>query len=422
VTATPPTVFLVDRLVDGTGAAPLERAALVVEAGRISRVGREADLALPERANVVRGGTLMPGMVDAHVHLAYSGGIEPRAFRAEASAMSYPALALRAVKHARETLEWGFTAVRDLNAPGGTIIDLRDAIQSGHVPGPRVSACGLGLSITSGHMDKGGWGDHVHLEAMTEPCDGPQEFRRGVRRQVKRGADVIKINLCGGTFRDWDAPWKQEMTDEEIWAAIDEAHRLERPVAAHTSGGPSVTTAVRAGLDSVEHGRWLDEECVDAMAETGCVYVPTLLVQENHFEHPWELQGAGPDARKWLELGREAMWVSLSLARAAGVRVATGTDAGFMLPHGAKTARELELLVKGGYTPLEAIRAATLTGAELLRLPEVGALREGWAADLVLVDGDPTEDIRVLQDRARLRVFRDGLEVSPARAPQGGLL
>jgi imidazolonepropionase-like amidohydrolase len=402
---------MADQLVDGHGGPPLEHAAVLVEQGRVRTVARQREITVPDGVPVIYGKTLMPGMIDAHVHMAYSGAIEARAFRAEASEMSYPKLALRAARYARETLLWGVTAVRDLNAPGGVIIDLREAINAGYVPGPRVRACGLGLSITSGHMDKGGWGDHVQLEAMTAPCDGPLEFRRGVREQVKRGADVIKINLCGGTFRDWNAPYKQEMTDAEIQAAIDEAHRLERRVAAHTSGGPSVTTAVRAGLDSVEHGRWLDDECVDAMAQHNCYYVPTLRVQENHFEHSWEAQGAGPNSIKWLELGREAMWVSLEKARRAGVKIVTGTDAGFMLPHGISNHLEMELLVRGGLSPLEAITAATRTAAELLDFPEVGTLEAGKIADLVMVDGDPIADIRVLQDQSKLCVFKDGLEV-----------
>jgi imidazolonepropionase-like amidohydrolase len=407
------TIFLVGRLLNGAGGV-VEQGFLRMEKDRIAATGRQADLGeLPTSATVIHAptSTLMPGLVDSHVHLAYAGAIESRAFRVEASEMSYPLLALRAAKHARETLEWGYTAVRDLNAPGGVIIDLARAIQAGYVLGPRVAACGLGLSITSGHMDKGAWADHVRFEGMTAPCNGPEEFRKGVREQVKRGATCTKINLCGGSFRDWSAPWKQEMTDAEIQAAIDEAHRLERRVAAHTSGGPSVTTAVRMGLDSVEHGRWLDQECVEVMAERGTYYVPTLLVQENHFEHSWELQGVSAGGRKWLELGREGMWESLARARAAGVKVSTGTDAGFMLPHGRVNAREIELLVKGGFTPLEAITAATKHGAELLDLDEVGTLEAGKLADLVLVEGDVLEDVRVLQKKENLRVFKDGVEV-----------
>ncbi len=412
------TFFAVKRLIVGDGSV-LENAVLQIQNGRIISVSRAADVSLPENANVILGETLLPGMIDAHVHLAYSGAIEARAFRAEASEMSYPKLALRAARYARETLEWGVTAVRDLNAPGGVIIDLRDAINAGYVAGPRVRACGLGLSVTGGHMDKGGWGDHVALHDMTYPCDGALEWQAGVRTQVKRGADVIKINLCGGSFRDWQHPYKQEMDESEIVAAITEAHRLEKRVAAHTSGGPTVKMAVKAGLDSVEHGRWLDDECLDLMAEKNCYYVPTLRVQENHFEHSWEVQNANANSIKWLELGREAMWDSLTRASKAGVKIVTGTDAGFMLPHGLSNHHEMELLIRGGLSTLEAIKAATQTAAELLDMPDIGTLEIGKIADLVLVDGNPLDDIRVLQDKKNLRVFQNGLEV--ARASGGHL-
>jgi imidazolonepropionase-like amidohydrolase len=421
--------FLVGRLVDGTGAAPVERAMLLEDAGRIVYAGPRAGAAVPDGAEVLDApsATLMPGLVDAHVHLAYSGSPQPGAFRAEAADLSYPALALRAARHARETLEWGFTAVRDLNAPGGVAIDLRDAINAGHVPGPRVSACGLGLTTTGGHMDPPGWGDHVRLDAMSEPCDGPQEFRRGVRRQVKRGADVIKINLVVGSRRDLRTPYRPEMTEEEVVAAIEEAHRLERRVAAHTSGGPAVLHAVRAGLDSVEHGHWIDEATADAIAECGAWYVPTLLVNERNFDFTREELGASAASWAWLEKSRDDKWASLERVRAAGARVATGTDAGFMLPHGAMSARELELLVKGGFSTLEAIRAATSNGADLLGFTDAGRLAPGMRADLLLVDGDPVRDVRVLQDAARLRVFMDGVEHTPparlaawgAAAPEG---
>ena len=406
--------FRVDRLIDGSGGPPLRDAALVVAGGRIASVGSRTDVVVPEGAEVIEapGHTLMPGLVDVHVHLAYSGIPHKRAFRAEGTDMSYPAMALRAAGYARDTLRAGFTAVRDLNAPGGVVIDLRDAIEAGHVPGPRIRACGLGLSASGGHMDQPGFGDHVSLNGMNAVCDGPDAFRKGVREQVKRGADLIKINVCVSSIKDPERPYRQEMTDEEIEAACDEAHRLERPVAAHTSGGPAIATAVRAGLNTVEHGHWIDEETAALMAERGTFYVPTLLVNERNFDFTQEEMGASDASWRWLNLSREAKWESLVNAHRAGVKIAVGTDAGFMLPHGAMNAVEIELLVRGGLTPLEAITAATRTGAELLGLDGAGTLQAGRLADLVLVCGDPSADITLLQDPSRLRVFKDGKEVS----------
>lgn len=413
-------VFRVGQLLDGQGGTPLKRALLLEEKGRIRAVGSQGSIGIPDGAEIIEApeATLLPGLMDSHVHLAYSGSPALGAFRSEASEYPYPLLALRAAQHARQTLEWGFTAVRDLNAPGGVVIDLARAIQAGYVSGARVRACGLGLSVTGGHMDQGGWGDHVRFEGMTHPCDSPDEFRRGVREQVKRGADLIKINLCVGSVRDPGQPYRQEMSDAEIEAAIDEAHRLERRVAAHTSGGPSVTSAVRMGLDSVEHGHWLDQQTAELMAAKGAFYVPTLLVNERNFDFsPAEL-GVSRASWDWLERSREDKWKSLELVRKAGVRIGLGTDAGFMLPHGSMNARELELLVRGGLTPLEAITAATKTNALLMELPELGTLQAGKIADLLLVTGDPLQDIGILQNQERLRVFKDGLEVTRAASPQ----
>jgi imidazolonepropionase-like amidohydrolase len=402
-----------ERLVIGDGTPARHGMAVVVEGSAVTWIGTVAELGhLPDTAVTIDApdSTLMPGMIDAHVHLAYDGSPRPVESKLATLSRSYPALALEAAHHALETLRSGFTAVRDLNAPGGVVLALRDAIARGHVPGPRIVACGQGLSVTSGHMDKGGWADHVALRDVNAPCDGADGFRRGVREQVKRGADCIKINLCGGSSRDLSAPYKQEMTDEEVVAAIDEAHRLERHVAAHTSGGPSVTMAVRAGLDSVEHGHWIDEETADLMAERGTFYVPTLLVNEMNFEIGREALGGSDDSWAWLERCREDKWGSLERVHRAGAPIVVGTDAGFMVPHGRTSARELELLVQGGLTPLEAITAATSTAARLLGI-EAGSVRVGATADLVLVPGDPTRDIRALQATQALRVWRDGREV-----------
>ena len=405
-------VLVPERVVVGRGSRVLHGACVAVEGGRITYVGPRADLVVPTDARVVDapGTTLMPGLIDAHVHIAYDGAIDGASYKLSTVTHSYAALALRAAAHARETLHWGVTAVRDLNAPGEVAIDLRDAIAAGHVPGPRIKACGRGLSVTSGHMDKGGYAPHVTLADVNDACDGPDAFRAGVRRQVRAGADCIKINLCGGSSRDLAHPYKQEMTDAEVAAAIEEAHRLEKHVAAHTSGGPSVTMAVRAGLDSVEHGHWIDEQCADLMAERGATYVPTLLVNEINFEIGRDVLGGSDAGWAWLDCSRADKWASLDRVRRAGAKIALGTDAGFMLAHGAAVGRELECLVQGGLSALAALESATSVGADLLGL-DAGEVATGRLADLLLVDGDPTADVSVLRDAARLRTFLGGHEV-----------
>ncbi len=406
--------FIVRQILDGNGGKPLMNGVLLEDQGCIVAVGKKGTIGIPDGATVIEAlnATLLPGLMDSHVHLAYSGSPNVGAFRAEASEQSYPLLALRAAKHAEQTLQWGFTAVRDLNAPGGVIIDLARAIHAGYVRGARVKACGLGLSVSGGHMDQPGWGDHVKFEHMTLPCNGTNEFRRGVREQVKRGADFIKINLCVGSRHDLSVPYRQEMTDEEIFAAIDEAHRLEKKVAAHTSGGPAITKAVGIGLDTVEHGHWVDQQTAELMATRGAYYVPTLLVNERNFDFSPEQMGVNKKSWAWLEKAREDKWGSLERIRKAGVKIGCGTDAGFMLPHGEMNAIEHELLVRGGLTPMEAITAATKTNAELMDLDEVGVLEVGKIADLMLVNGNPLDDIKVFQRQEKLRVFKDGLEAT----------
>lgn len=405
-------VFRPGRVIEGVNGKVHERMAVVIEGERIVRVTSAAEFEVPPTAKLIDApeATLMPGMIDAHVHLAYDGAVSDASNRADTVSNSYPALALRAAAHAAQTLSHGFTAVRDLNAPGNVVLALRDAVAAGHVPGPRIRACGHGLTISGGHMDKGGWADHLSLDNHNAPCDGPEGFRQGVRQQVRLGADFIKINLCGGSIKDPARPWLQEMTDEEVTAAIDEAHRRERTVAAHTSGGPSVAMAIRAGLDSIEHGHWIDEETADLMAKHGATYVPTLLINERNFELGRALLGGSEAGWEWLERSREDKWLSLERVRSAGAPIALGTDAGFMLPHGVMNARELELLVQGGLSPLEALEAATGTGAKLLGL-DSGAVQEGRLADLLLVNGNPLTDIRVLQDPTSFRVFLGGVEV-----------
>ena len=406
------TVFRPGKVIDGTGAPPRERCTVVVDGDRITGFGAREEVEAPPGADVVDApdATLIPGLIDLHVHLAFSGAKERGAFRTEVAGLSYARMALRAAGHALATLRAGFTTLRDVHAPGGVAIDLANAIRAGHVPGPALHACGAGLSVTGGHMDPPGWGDHVRLDAAAAPCDGPLAFRRGVREQVKRGADLIKINACVSSFLHPEHPYRQEMTDDELAAACDEAHRLERHVAAHTSGGPGLTAAVRAGVDTVEHGHWIDAETADLMAESGTILVPTLLVNERNFDFPRAELGGSDAQWRWLEQSREAKWRSLETARRAGVEIGCGTDAGYMIPHGAMNARELELLVQGGLHPVEAIRSATSVGARRLGI-EAGVIAPGRLADLVLVDGDPAADVRVLQERRRLRVFKAGAEV-----------
>lgn len=405
-------LFLADRLIDGTGAAAVEGAALLIEGERILAAGRAADIGRPEGAEVIEapGATLMPGMVDVHVHLAYSGAKDPNAFRAESARINYPRIALRAAKYCQDTLDHGITAVRDMHAPGGTIIDLRDAVASGRVPGPRISACGMGLTVTGGHMDQPGFADHMSFRDMNAVCEGPVGFRAGVRAQIKRGADFIKLNPCVGNRRD-ERLWRFEMTVDEIAAACDEAHEQGLKVGAHTSGGPPLRAAIEAGCDTVEHAHWIDDATLGLMAERDTWLVPTLAVNEASSTHVLADPTADTARRRWAEESEIAKFERLTRAKRIGVRIAAGSDAGFFLRHGADNGREIELFVQGGYTALEAIHIATAAGADLMGI-EAGRLLPGRLADILLVRGDPLGNLALLRDPAAMAVWKGGEHVA----------
>ncbi|MCU0906146.1 MAG: amidohydrolase family protein [Rhodobacteraceae bacterium] len=405
------TIFRADRVLDGNGGI-VERGAVLVRGSRIEAVGRQADIGLPDGADVIEAsGTLLPGMCDVHVHLRSPGRPgEGAAEELELARMSWAEIALRAAHLAQESLRAGFTALRDVGAPGGTIIDLRRAIDAGHVPGPRIKAAGLGLCVTGGHMDAPGWADHARLEGLTAPCDGPVGFRRGVRQQIKRGADLIKLNTFVSRHDSPDVFWRREMTDEEIAAACDEAHAQGVHVAAHVYGPEGIAASVRGGVDSIEHGHWVDAATVDLMVRHGTTYVPTLTVNDVHARAAIADPAIPERYKRWHRASSEAKWRSLEMVRKAGIRVCTGTDSGFQIENGKWGVHELELLVKGGFTPLEAITCATANGADLMGI-EAGRLKPGRLADLVIVDGNPLDDVGVLADRTRLRVFKDGHEV-----------
>jgi len=403
-------LFRADRVITGRGEV-IEHAAVLVDNGLIVAVARQADMAEPDVTEIVdapRGATMMPGLIDAHVHLAFSGGPASGSLLPERLDLSYPAMALRAAANAQASLVHGFTALRDMHAPGGTIIDLRDAIARGEILGPRISACGRGLTVTGGHMDPSGVADHVSFENATLSCDGPDAFLRGVRTEARRGADFIKLNTAVGSRKQPGIYWRPEMRPDEIRAACDEAHAQGLYVASHTSGGPPLTATVANGVDCVEHAHWIDDDCIELMAERGTFLVPTLLVNERNFE---VTPKPGQVHSDWALASRDAKWVSLEKARKAGIRIGAGTDAGFMIPHGTMHWRELALLVQGGFSPLEAIEAATRVNAELMGLNS-GVIETGRFADFVVVDGDPLADLSVLADTTRLTVYMNGVEVA----------
>jgi imidazolonepropionase-like amidohydrolase len=394
----PITAIRAGTLIDGTGAAPVKNAVILVQGDRITAVG--AGVAIPKGATVVdlSGATVLPGFIDAHVHLV--GRTIGDGDWQHARITELPSeLVLLGAAHAQQTLEAGFTTVRNVGAPHFGDLALRNAIIAGWVPGPRIVGAGILFGIQGGHCDATDGlvpGIYGHVAGVEEGvADGADAARSAVRYMVKYGADLIKICATGGVLSPTDSAGLQQYSEDEMRVIVETAALLQRKVAAHAHGTPGIKAAVRAGVVSIEHGSILDEEAVQLMKQHGTYLVPTLLAGYTAESLALAKRLPPAIAAKALAIAPR-MRASFKLALDAGVKIALGTDAGVM-QHGTN-AREFELMVKYGMTPLRAIQAGTLSAATLLgKDTEVGSLERGKLADIVAVAGDPVQDIRTLQ-------------------------
>jgi imidazolonepropionase-like amidohydrolase len=398
VAAQTSTVIKAARLIDGSGAAPVANGVVVVTGDRIVAVGAQGTVAVPANARTIDLGdvTLLPGFIDAHVHIIGRPLSDPRSD--DAAVRDYPSYgALVGVENARRTLMAGFTTVRVLGAPNFDDMALRQAITNGVVPGPRMQNAGHSFGITGGHCDENGFTPGLlDRDYRTGAADGVDEVRKAVRYQVKYGADVIKICATGGVLSEGDAVGATQYTLEEMQAIVEEARKLERRVAAHAHGTEGIKLAVRAGVASIEHGSFLDEDGARLMAQHGTYLVPTISAGEFVESAAKSGRLTGLRAEKALAAA-QGMRNSVRLALRNGVPIALGTDAG-VGNHGAN-GHEFTLLVTwGGLTPMQAISAGTLGSARLLGWDkQVGTLAAGKWADVVAVPGDPTKDVTVME-------------------------
>lgn len=395
---TEPVVVRAGTLIDGTGADPLHNVMVLIQGTRIAAVG--ADVLVPRGAHVIDLSemTVLPGFIDAHTHLAFPIVGEP-GWDDALVRLTAAEVALRGVLHARQTLEAGFTTVRNVGAGGFSDVALRDAIDAGYFPGPRMQVSGHSLGITGGHCDPsngfvpGVLGREPGIEQGV--ANGADDIRSAIRYQVKYGADVIKICATGGVLSEGDSVGVQQYSDDELRAVVEASRLLERRVAAHAHGNEGIKAAVRAGVNSIEHGSILDNEAIRLMLEHGTFLVPTLMAAEAVERLVEQGRLAGHRADKALAIA-PIMRRSFRRAVEAGVRVALGTDAGVM-PHGLN-GREFTLMVENGMTPSQAIVAGTSGAAELLGWESsVGSIRPGLYADIVAVRDDPLRDISVLE-------------------------
>jgi imidazolonepropionase-like amidohydrolase len=371
------------RIIDGTGAEPVRGRSVVVEKGLISAVVDDARA--PRGTGIdLAGCTLLPGLINCHVHLCFGGEADPvRPIREEPLALT----AVKALVRARETARAGVTTVRDLGGREYVEIAVRRAIQDGLIDGPRIVAAGRPVCMTGGH------GHFLAREA-----DGPDDARKAVREQLKAGADVIKIIATGGVMTPGVEPGSPQLTIEEMRAAIEEAAKAGRRTAAHAMASTGIRDAIAAGITSIEHGIYLTEEIVAHMRRDGTFLVPTLNA-------PAAIATGGLAAGIPEYMVRKSEQVvaphvaSFQLAHRAGVRIAAGADSGTPLNFHGSLLPELALMVKYGMTPLEAIRAATTTAADCLGLGgAIGRVAPGYAADLIAVAGDPAERVDALAD------------------------
>ena len=386
---------------------PVSGQAVLVEAGRVAKVAPAGEFAgFAGEVVDTSGGTLLPGLIDCHVHLCMSGEADPGTMQAKLSAAQ---IALKALENAQLTLRNGTVAVRDCGGKDYIEFSVRDAIKRGEFTGPTISAAGRMICMTGGHGNR-----------VARVADGVDEVIKAVREQVHAGSDFVKIMATGGVMTPGVNPEDAHYTRAEMAAGLAEAERFHKRTASHAQGAEGILNAVLGGVSSIEHGILMNDECLRAMLERRTYLVPTLAAVRNIVRNKdkgipeWAVEKASRMYERHLQ--------SFRMFYEAGGLVAMGTDAGTPFNLHGENAAELEFMVDAGMKPIDALRASTSNAADLTDLPGHGRIKPGAAADLLLVDGDPARDITRVSRRANHRaVFRAGKPAEGVVTVSGGL-
>ena len=398
--ASPKTIcILAGRLFDSTSDSVRQNMVITVEGDRIKSVATAAGFKAPPGANVIdlSHATVLPGLIDCHTHLSARADRYNEIYRFKDTPFDR---AFAAVVNARKTLDAGFTSVRDVGSPPFLAVDLRNSINEGLIPGPRVVASGPAISITGGHGDLNNFAPQVRVSMFPEErnfqiADGVDQIRHVVRAQVKYGVDVIKILATGGVLSKGDSPGAPQYTLEELQAAAETAHMAGRKIAAHAHGTDGIKNAILAGIDSIEHASLIDDEGIRLAKEHGTYLVMDIYNDDYILNEAPKVGLPQENIDKEKMVGR-LQRENFEKAVKGGVKMAFGTDAG-VYPHG-DNARQFFYMVKFGMTPAQAIRAATSNAADLIgRSADVGTIEPGKYADIIAVQSDPLSDVRALE-------------------------